>query len=109
MYFSLIIFQIGIPGAKSLKDKRKVTTSVINKLKNRFNIAIAEDRENEKIEVSKIYLLSLNTNRKELDSTVSKLENFLSNLPDAVLLSFEHNEDFLSSEEYIWKWLKSLK
>jgi len=101
MYFSLIIFQIGIPGAKSLKDKRKVTTSVINKLKNRFNIAIAEDRDNEKIEVSKIYLLSLNTNRKELDSTVSKLENFLSNLPDAVLLSFEHNEDFLSSEEYI--------
>ncbi len=101
MYFSLIIFQIGIPGAKSLKDKRKVTTSVINKLKNRFNIAIAEDRDNEKIEVSKIYLLSLNTNRRELDSTVSKLENFLSNLPDAVLLSFEHNEDFLSSEEYI--------
>ena len=81
MYFSLIIFQIGIPGAKSLKDKRKVTTSVINKLKNRFNIAIAEDRDNEKIEVSKIYLLSLNTNRRELDSTVSIIENFLSNLP----------------------------
>jgi len=101
MYFSLIIFQIGIPGAKSLKDKRKVTTSVINKLKNRFNIAIAEDRENEKIEVSKIYLLSLNTNRRELDSTVSTIENFLSNLPDAVLLSFEHNEDFLSNEEYV--------
>lgn len=101
MHFSLIIFQIGIPGAKSLKDKRKVTISVINKLKNRFNIALAEDRDNEKIEVSKIYLLSLNTNRRELDSTVSKLENFLSNLPDAVLLSFEHNEDFLSSEEYI--------
>jgi uncharacterized protein YlxP (DUF503 family) len=101
MYFSLIIFQIGIPGAKSLKDKRKVTTSVINKLKNRFNIAIAEDRDNEKIEVSKIYLLSLNTNRRELDSTVSIIENFLSNLPDAVLLSFEHNEDFLSNEEYV--------
>ncbi|HOK18486.1 MAG TPA: DUF503 family protein [Caldisericia bacterium] len=101
MYFSLIIFQIGIPGAKSLKDKRKVTTSVINKLKNRFNIAIAEDRDNEKIEVSKIYLLSLNTNRRELDSTVSTIENFLSNLPDAVLLSFEHNEDFLSNEEYV--------
>jgi len=101
MYFSLIIFQIGIPGAKSLKDKRKVTTSVINKLKNRFNIAIAEDRDNEKIEVSKIYLISLNTNRRELDSTVSIIENFLSNLPDAVLLSFEHNEDFLSNEEYV--------
>jgi len=103
MYFSLIIFQIGIPGAKSLKDKRKVTTSVINKLKNRFNIAIAEDRDNEKIEVSKIYLISLNTNRRELDSTVSIIENFLSNLPDAVLLSFEPNEDFLSNEEYVYK------
>jgi|YelNatPaOPRAMG01_1025707.scaffolds.fasta_scaffold03005_12 uncharacterized protein YlxP (DUF503 family) len=101
MHFSLIIFQIGIPGAKSLKDKRKVTTSVINKLKNRFNIALAEDRDNEKIEVSKIYLLALNTNRRELDSTVSTIENFLSNLPDAILLSFDHNEEFLSSEEYI--------
>ncbi|MGB9749982.1 MAG: DUF503 domain-containing protein [Caldisericia bacterium] len=101
MYFSLIIFQIGIPGAKSLKDKRKVTISVINKLKNRFNIALAEDRDNEKIEVSKIYILTLNTNRKELDSTISTMENFLSNLPDAVLLSFEHDEEFLSSEEYI--------
>jgi len=101
MHFSLIIFQIGIPGAKSLKDKRKVTISVINKLKNRFNIALAEDRDNEKIEVSKIYILTLNTNKKELDSTISTIENFLSNLPDAVLLSFEHDEEFLSSEEYI--------
>lgn len=101
MHFSLVIFQIGIPGAKSLKDKRKVTSSVINKLKNRFNIALAEERDNEKIEVSKIFLLALNTNRRELDSTVSTIENFLSNLPDAVLLSFNHNEDFLSSEEYI--------
>lgn len=101
MHFSLVIFQIGIPGAKSLKDKRKVTGSVINKLKNRFNIALAEERDNEKIEVSKIFLLALNTNRRELDSTVSTIENFLSNLPDAVLLSFNHNEDFLSSEEYI--------
>lgn len=101
MHFSLIVFQIGIPGAKSLKDKRKVTTSVINKLKNRFNIALAEDRDNEKIEVSKIYLLTLNTNRRELDSTISTIENFLSNLPDAILLSFDHDEEFLSSEEYI--------
>jgi len=46
-------------------------------------------------------LISLNTNRRELDSTVSTIENFLSNLPDAVLLSFEHNEDFLSNEEYV--------
>ncbi|MGQ9845272.1 MAG: DUF503 family protein [Caldisericia bacterium] len=101
MHFSLVIFQIGIPGAKTLKDKRKVTSSVINKLKNRFNIALAEERDNEKIEVSKIFLLALNTNRRELDSTVSTIENFLSNLPDAVLLSFSHNENFLSSEEYI--------
>lgn len=101
MHFSLVIFQIGIPGAKTLKDKRKVTSSVINKLKNRFNIALAEDRENEKIEVSKIFLIALNTNRRELDSTVSTIENFLSNLPDAVLLSFNHNENFFSSEEYI--------
>lgn len=101
MYFALIVFELGIPGAKSLKDKRKVTSSVTNKLKNRFNIALAEERENEKVELSKIYLLTLNTNRRELNSTISSIENFLANLPDAVLLSFNYNEDLIGEGEFI--------
>jgi len=100
MYFAVIIFEIGIPGARTLKDKRRVTSSVITKLKNRFNVALAEDRENEKYEFSKIYLLTLNTSKNELDSTVNKIENFLSNLPDAVLLSFEIDKELITDEIY---------
>jgi hypothetical protein len=40
----------------------------------------------------------LNTSKNELDSTVYKIENFLSNLPDAVLLSFETDKDLISEE-----------
>ncbi len=99
MHFSLIVSNIGIPGAKTLKDKRRISTSVINKLKNRFNVALAEERDNEKVEILKLFILTLNTNPKELNSTISNIENFLSNLPDAVLLSFEHDEKFLTLEE----------
>lgn len=107
MYYALIIFEIGIPGARTLKDKRRVTSSVMTKLKNRFNVALAEDRENEKCELSKIYLLTLNTSKNELDSTVYKIENFLENLPDAVLLSFETDKELIS-EEIFW-CLRDLK
>lgn len=99
MHFSLIISSIGIPGAKSLKDKRRVSISVITKLKNRFNVALAEDRDDEKLEVLKLYILTLNTNQNKLMSTISGIENFLSNLPDAVLLSFQHDENFLKYED----------
>ena len=89
MFFSVVEFEIGIPGSKSLKDKRKVVYSVIMKLKSRYNIAIAEERREEKVERARIYFVTLNSSERELNSTLSKIEDFLSNLPNAVLLSYE--------------------
>lgn len=89
MFFSVVEFEIGIPGSKTIKDKRKVVLSVINRLKSRYNIAIAEERKEETVERARFYFVALNSSEKELDSTLSKIEDFLSNLPNAILLSYQ--------------------
>jgi len=89
MFFTVVEFELGIPGSKTLKDKRKVVLSVITRLKSRYNIAIAEERKNERAERARFYFVTLNSSERELDSTLSKIEDYLSNLPNAVLLSYQ--------------------
>ncbi len=89
MFFTVVEFELGIPGSKTLKDKRKVVLSVITRLKSRYNIAIAEERKEERAEKARFYFVTLNSSERELNSTLSKIENFLSNLPNAILLSYQ--------------------
>lgn len=47
MLVGTLIVQAYIPGASSLKEKRKVVKSVTQKIQNRFNVSIVEiDNEN---------------------------------------------------------------
>jgi len=89
MFFTVVEFELGIPGSKTLKDKRKVVLSVITRLKSRYNIAIAEERKEERAEKARFYFVTLNSSERELNSSLSKIEDFLSNLPNAILLSYQ--------------------
>ena len=42
MPIGLLILEIGIPDAHSLKDKRQVLRSLKDRLRHRFNVAVAE-------------------------------------------------------------------
>jgi hypothetical protein len=42
MLVGTLLVQVYIPGATSLKDKRKVVKSVIHRVQNRFNVSIVE-------------------------------------------------------------------
>jgi len=42
MYVESAVLTFRIPGANSLKDKRQVSKSIIDKVRKRFNISIAE-------------------------------------------------------------------
>jgi len=42
MVVGLCTFEIEIPGARSLKDKRRVVRSLVARVRNEFNVSIAE-------------------------------------------------------------------
>lgn len=47
MVVGVLEITLGIPGAFSLKEKRGVVRKVVNRLQNRFNVAVAEVGQND--------------------------------------------------------------
>lgn len=48
MVVGCLTMSVNIPGAQSLKEKRRVVKSLIARLKNKFNASIAEVGDNDK-------------------------------------------------------------
>lgn len=63
----------------SLKEKRHVIKSIIERLKSRFNISIAEVGENDKWQKSIIGFAAVSNSKKHADEVINKVINFIDN------------------------------
>ncbi len=70
----LMIYQ-----ANSLKDKRQVLKSIIERIKSRFNVSIAEVDLNDKWQVAVIGIVCVTKDRKHADQMISHVINFIDN------------------------------
>ncbi|MCX6555889.1 MAG: DUF503 domain-containing protein [Candidatus Aminicenantes bacterium] len=61
----------------SLKEKRQLLTSLKKRLKNKFNIAVAESGDQELWQKAQISIVSLAAGRNILDSTFKQIEDFI--------------------------------
>ncbi len=85
--------KLHIPMAHSLKDKRRIIKSIMEKSKNKFNIAIAEVGENDLWQSSVIAFVSVSNDKKHLDSLVKRVINFIEGYSEIQLIEFR--EDWL--------------
>ena len=68
-----------IYSSNSLKEKRHVIKSIIERLKSRFNISICEIGEQDKWQKSIIGLCTLSNSTRIVDETIDKIINFIEN------------------------------
>lgn len=68
-----------IPGSFSLKDKRKVLQSIINRIKHRFNVSIAEVDHHELWQRSKLGITAVGNEKKYINSLIDRILNFIHN------------------------------
>jgi hypothetical protein len=61
----------------SLKDKRQLLSSLKKRLKNKFNIAIAESDYQDLWQKAQIAIVALGPNRAIVDSTFKEIEDFI--------------------------------
>ncbi len=84
------IIKLHIPESQSLKDKRQVLKSVVAKLKNRFNISIAEVDDNDLWQVAMLGISCVSNNDKVVDETFTKIINFIeNNYPEVEIVNQE--------------------
>ena len=77
MSVGLLLLDCYIPESQSLKDKRRVLSSLSERLRRQFNIAIAEVEFQDQWQRARLAVVLVNTNWRMLQSSMSKLTEYI--------------------------------
>jgi len=88
MRVAICVLELYIPGATSLKAKRQVTKSLIQRLRNRFNISIAEIGDQDLWQRAELGLAVVCHNGAGADSIMEKIFTYV---------ELENSVDIISS------------
>ena len=74
---------------RSLKGKRKIVRSMVDKVKARYNVAIAEVGSNDKWQTIELGITAVGNDRRHVDSSLSHVLSFLDSLYLAQIVNSE--------------------
>ena len=72
MVIGLLTLDLHFPGARSLKDKRQALRSLETRLRNKFNVAVAEVEHQDLWQRARLAVVSVNTDHGHLESTLQQ-------------------------------------
>lgn len=78
-----------IEDCQSLKEKRRVITSLKEKLKNRYNVAICEYGDLSLWQRTQLGIVTCSNDRSVIDSTIKAITDYTQKIPTITLLNFE--------------------
>lgn len=70
MGIGLLTLDLHFPGARSLKDKRQALRSLETRIRNRFNVAVAEVEHQDLWQRARLAVVSVNTDHVHLETTL---------------------------------------
>jgi len=73
MVIGLLTLELHFPGARSLKEKRQALRSLISRVRNRFNVSIAEVEHQDLWQRSRVAVVAVNTDQKHLESSLDRI------------------------------------
>ena len=77
MVIALLTLKLHLPESENLKQKRSVLKSLMDRLKNRFNVSVAEVEDRDLWQSTVIVFAHVNTDKKHADSTLSSILNLV--------------------------------
>lgn len=85
----LLTLDLHLPGARSLKDKRQILRSLEQRVRGRFNVAIAEVEHQDLWQRARLAVVSVNSDQGHLESTLAAVESEAYGTRGAEVLSSE--------------------
>ncbi len=89
MHIGVCKIRLRIPDSHSLKAKRRVVKSLIARLKNRFNVAVAEVEALDAHQVAILAAVSVSNDVVHLNKIISHVVTFVEANIDAELVDYE--------------------
>jgi uncharacterized protein YlxP (DUF503 family) len=73
LVIGLLTLDLHFPGARSLKDKRQALRSLEQRVRNRFNVSIAEVEHQDLWQRARLAVVSVNTDHDHLEATLQSV------------------------------------
>ena len=89
MTIGLLRLVLFIGDSNSLKAKRMILHSLKARLRNNFNIAVQQIGDEDKWQKSTLAVVGLSKDRNIINSTLSRIVNFIENFHGVELLDYE--------------------
>jgi uncharacterized protein YlxP (DUF503 family) len=89
MQLGTLVIYLHIPQSRSLKAKRHVINGIKDRLKNKFNISIAEVGDNDLWQRCTLGIAVVANERKFIDSVLDQIENYVSSRPEVIITDSE--------------------
>ncbi len=86
MVVGSISWQLSLPGCGSLKEKRQVVRSLKDRLRNRFNISVAETDHQDVWTRAELSVALVATDGRFAESVLDKVDHFVEEEARAVIL-----------------------
>lgn len=79
-----------LPESHSLKDKRQVITSILARVRQRFEVAAAEVDENDRWQIAKLGISCVSNSRQHVDEVLNHVRRYIEETrPDIVVTDSE--------------------
>lgn len=89
MTIGILRLSIFIHDSNSLKQKRMVLHSLKARLRNNFNVAIAQIEDEDKWQKATLAVVGVEKYRNNMDSLLSGIVNFIEDFGDIELINYE--------------------
>lgn len=89
MVIGLGIIKFRLPDCHSLKSKRRIVKSIINQIRNNFNISVAEVGSNDIHQRAEIGFALAGNNKRIINSKIDKIFNLADELKDTEIVDSE--------------------
>ncbi|MFH1350749.1 MAG: DUF503 domain-containing protein [Pseudomonadota bacterium] len=80
MIVGIVKIEFRLYDNRSLKEKRKIVKSMVDKVKHKFNVAIAEVGSNDKWQKVELGITTVGNDRRHIDSSLNNVLAFLDSM-----------------------------
>lgn len=84
MVVGLCTYEMHLAAAQSLKDKRRVLKSVIDRVKNKFNVSIAEVDYQDSWQRAAVGVAVVSNNSMHVNKVITNVTKFIENVNDEI-------------------------
>lgn len=81
--------ELYLPEAHSLKEKRGVIKSIIQRIRNKFNVSVCEADHHDIWKSATIGMAAVSNDKDVIEQTFSAIDRFLEDYCDCQVVSFE--------------------